>query len=478
MRSTNPEMARPRKHGGRRLISGDAWMRTILLTVSALMLVGAALAGVVHAQTTDVEIDSAVYERDSNTLVLNFTGQFNKFTVSMAEISVADGSCAFTMTWQEYNAPALNSTSIIIRPNEGHQETLSNMYEPTIRVGAGAFETLKDGTPLAPTSLPLVMVGAEPTNPGPCVITYDFNNSLLDVYAVNQTEMLQAIHDGFNVWAELNSELEFAWVDGPNPLIWINLDEYRHSHVGQACLDCLTNGAEMDITLYRYNCRDERVHHTPEYMQFVVAHEFGHIIGLGHHPNSTHLMYAFDDEYTVDPFPTLGYTIPEIQPEWRFIGERELVEKLHSVNATRNEAIDDYGRFADLHGDRRSGVIHFDAQNIDQAQRLYDEITNLTDQFTMIANELNCMRDIPLPDATIEVCPISNIVTLDGQPLECRDVPARTPIDVCYITPSSDHEVCEPVRTPPTSVSCQMDIVETTDGVIESVTYTYELGLE
>lgn len=446
--------------------SGKAGM-IMLLAVSVSLV----LAGTAYAQAAT--LDGAQYDPDGNVLTLNFTGRINPFTVDMTKITVADASCTLTFTWQEYDRAGQDRLSIIINPNEAHRETLAKMNQPMVRVSEGAFTALEDDTMLGPAAVWLEVAGTIRGDSAPCVITYGFNSLLLDVYAANATEMMQAIHEGFEVWTELNPEFEFARTDEPNPFIWINLDEYQHTHVGLACVDCLTNGAEIDITLYDYDCRNARVPYTTEYVRLVMAHEFGHIIGLGHHTNKTHLMYGFGDEYSQDPFPTLGYSIPDITYEWRLIGERELVEEQRSVNATLHEAEAAYDRFFDRYGDRRSDGVYFETQNqVNKAKRLQKEYLNLVDEYNRVVHELNCMRDIPPPGATIKVCPVPAITTPDGQPAGCRDVPARTPIAVCTAPQLDGDEVCEPVRRPPTSGSCHVEVMETPDGAIESVTYT------
>lgn len=460
----------PTKGIRRAVLSGGAGM-TMLLAASALMV----LAGTAYAQAAT--LDGARYDPNDNVLTLNFTGRINPFTVDMTKITVADASCTLTFTWQEYDRPGQDRLSITINPNEAHRETLAKMNQPAVRVSEGAFIALEDGIALGPAAVWLEVAGTTRGDSAPCVITYGFNSLLLDVYATNSAETMQAIHGGFEVWTELNPEFEFARTDDPSPFIWINLDEYHHTHVGLACVDCLTNGAEIDITLYDYDCRNARVPYTPEYIRLVMAHEFGHIIGLGHHTNKTHLMYGFEDESALDPFPTLGYAIPDITYEWRLVGERELVEELRSVNATIREAEAAYDRFFDRYGDRRSDGVYFETQNqVNKAKRLQKEYNNLIDEYNGVVGELNCMRDIPPPGATIKVCPVPATTTPDGQPAGCRDVPARTSIVVCSTPPSYDDEVCEPVRVPPTSGTCSVTVMEAPDGAIESVAYTCEPG--
>lgn len=376
-------------------------MGACILALSVLVLVGTA-----YAQTLATTHD-AEYDWDGNALVLNFTGEINRFRVDMAEITIADEPCAVTLTHEEYGAASRDSLSFTIHLNEAHRSEISKMREPIVRVHPGAFTTL-DGTMLAPSDVPLNVTGNVPDATAPCVITYGFNDPLLRVHARNYTQTLQAIQDGFDAWSRLNPGLAFAEVED-GPLIWVSWKEYHSEHIGLACKDCLSRGAFMDIILYSYNCRSERVYYMPNNIRNTIAHEFGHILGLEHHTNQTHLMYGPD--YAVDPFLTLGYTIPEELPGG-LIGERELLDRYWELNGILNkteaalvELDADIERYADRHAVKRSGgAIYFETDGqvnryngmIKEYNTLVDTYNTNLDESNGLAEELNCMNE-PVP---------------------------------------------------------------------------------
>ena len=262
-------------------------------------------------------ISQASYDYDTNQLILNLTEKFNPFQVDMTRISIEDEPCAITLTWQEYDAHAPDRLAIIIKPNDLHRETLAKMNQPAVRAFEGAFVSPDDGKDLGWAGAWLEVTGDAPGDRTPCAITYGFNDPLLRVYAVNYTQMLQAVRDGFDVWSDLNPHLSFVQVED-NPLIRVNWIEYTPDHIGLACLDCLIYGASMDVSLYDYNCRGERIHREPDYVRNIIAHELGHILGLEHHGNKTHLMYG--PEHIQDPYQALGYYHP--RPATRMVHRR------------------------------------------------------------------------------------------------------------------------------------------------------------
>ena len=356
----------------------------------------------------DTFISQASYDHDTNRLILNLTQKFNPFLVDMTKISIEDEPCAITLTWQEYDAHAPDRLAIIIKPNDLHRETLAKMDQPAVRAFEGAFVSPDDGKDLGWAGAWLEVTGDAPGDRTPCAITYGFNDPLLRVYAVNYTEMLQAVRDGFNVWSDLNPHLSFVQVE-QNPLIRVNWIEYTPDHIGLACLDCLIYGASMDVSLYDYNCRGERIHREPDYVRNIIAHELGHILGLEHHGNKTHLMYG--PEHIQDPYQTLGYAIPDrLLPE-RFIGERAMWGQLTEFNLTLAQIesdLDELGaaidRFRDRNASRIDGdTVYFNTQSevnqysrmINKYNGLVEEHNALLNEYIGVAGEINCMYEPP-----------------------------------------------------------------------------------
>ena len=358
------------------------------------------------AYTAGVIASAASYDWDSNTLVISFTGPIGPL-VNLSHVSIVDSYCATVFTHEEYRGRDQDRMSIIIEPNELQRTTLASMSGPDVYIRQGAFYDVS-GEILNSSEVSMMIAGSPPSGNHPCIITYGSNELLLEVYAHNHTQTLQAVHDGFGAWSELNPHLEFIWVER-NPLIWIEWAEYQSEYVGLACIWCLGHEAFMDIILYGYNCEGERIHHSPNSVRNTVAHELGHILGLEHHVNQTHLMYG--EDFLRDPFPTLGYTIPAQLPEG-FVGQDELVSRYEALGKTLESMSDELDRlggnldqFASRHGDNRGGTVYFDtnahfrqySNMVDEYNDLVDEYNDLVDEYNALAYDLNCMHEANPP---------------------------------------------------------------------------------
>lgn len=359
-----------------------------------------------NAHTAEVTVSAVSYDWDSNTLAISFTGPIGPL-VNLSHISIVDSYCATVFTHEEYRGRDQDRMSITIEPNELQRTVLASMHGPIAYVRQGAFSDVR-GTVLNPSEISIVMAGERPRGNHPCIITYGSNELLLEVHAHNYTQTIQAVHDGFSAWSDLNSHLEFIWVER-NPLIWIEWAEYQSEYVGLACIWCLGYEASMDIILYGYNCEGERIHHSPDSVRNTVAHELGHILGLEHHVDQTHLMYG--EDFLLDPFPTLGYTIPDLLPEG-FVGEDELVGQRETVGKMLEEMkipLDDLKgdieRFVSRHGDKVGNTIYFSTNaHVSQYNNMVaryhgmiDEYNGLVYEYNALVDELNCMYEANPP---------------------------------------------------------------------------------
>jgi hypothetical protein len=368
-------------------------MGTICLAVTGLIwLAGLPMVSPApaHADGLDFTVSGAQYDWDDNTLTLNFTGRLNIFNMDVSQISITDGVCALAFTWNEYGAASRDRHSITFEPNDIQRESLAGMTEPHIQFRNGSFHEFGTDAMMVPVEMPLDMTGNPPHHDPKCVITYGYNEALLSSYAYDDNQTARAVHDGFSAWSDLNPYFEFVWTD-TDPLVWVEWVDYHSEYVGLACIWCLNQDPSMDIILYGYDCGGGRIHRTPDAVRDTVAHELGHILGLGHHTNKTHLMYG--PEYQVDPYETYGYAVPDQLEEWTYVGEAELNEQI-LVLEDELDGLDAEITKLQSRGDRVGNTIYFDTQS--QANRynwLIGEYNRVVGEYNALAEELNCMYE-------------------------------------------------------------------------------------
>ena len=114
------------------------------------------------------------------------------------------------------------------------------------------------------------------------------------------------------------------------PDITIRWIEYTGTHVGSACLDCLRSGAVINVVLEQPNCRDNPVAYGPGMIRNIIAHEFGHNLGLGHTNDELHLMFGTMPPPPPGLFDSLGYNVPEEVPEY-LVGEKPLLDRYNRL---------------------------------------------------------------------------------------------------------------------------------------------------
>lgn len=346
----------------------------------------------IQPEPSDFAVNNAQYVWDDNILILNFTGKINLSSINMSGISITDSRCALTFTWRDYDMSSLDRTSVIIRPNDIHRESLASMTEPYIQFREGSFVESGTDNRMASDIMPVRMVGDPPPGNHKCILTYGSNEFLLDVYTVNYAETMQAVHDGFTAWSDLNPQLEFVHVD-KDPLIWIDWVEYTPEYLGLACVWCLYNEPSMEVVLYGYDCRGTRIYHDTGSVRNTVAHELGHILGLDHHTNQTHLMYG--PEYQVDPYETHGYVVPEDIP-WGFVGETELYEQIQMLKDKLDGFTDGLDKL-EAKGNLVGNVLYFTQKQADQYEQLIDMYNVVRHEYNAVWQERNCMYEARVP---------------------------------------------------------------------------------
>ena len=388
-----PRRGRTRRAGG--------WLPRVMATGILGML--AALPALAYAESPDFTVSDAEYDWDDNTLILNFTGRLNIFDMDMSNISITDGACALAFTRHEYDGRGSDYMSLILKPNENQRESLASMIKPHIQFRNDTFYESGTNTMMAPIRMPLGVVGDPPYNDPKCVITYGYNDASLELHAYDYNQTRDAVHDGIGAWSDLNPNLEFVHVDD-DPLIQIKWTGYEVDYLGLACVWCLDHEPIMEIVLYGYDCRKVFLYHDPNTVRNTVAHELGHILGLDHHTNQTHLMYG--SEYQADPYETYGLVVPGMLEEG-FIGEAELYERILVLTDELDRLgaeIDRLGAELDKLAAKASLVgntLYFDTQSqVNQYNRLLSEYDGVWDEYDVVWDEYDaayeewdCMRE-------------------------------------------------------------------------------------
>lgn len=151
------------------------------------------------------------------------------------------------------------------------------------------------------------------------VITYRIHSDILTElqdrypdYAEDYWESVkEAIRDGISAWTELNPEIIVtpSHDDRHDVLIeWIDSEyawgvEYHDSSLGYRI------GIDFDSPepdMYGASLMN------PDIVRYVMAHELGHVLGMGHSASENHLMHGTANPTPDRAFDNLGYTVPRL----------------------------------------------------------------------------------------------------------------------------------------------------------------------
>lgn len=120
-----------------------------------------------------------------------------------------------------------------------------------------------------------------------------------------------AIREGLNAWATVNPGLVFTPTQDDHHHIlieWVDSErawgvEYHDAQLGSR-IGIDFDSPEPDV--YGASLMN------PDIITFVVAHEFGHAIGMGHSPREGHLMYGTANPRPDRTFDDLGVNVPRV----------------------------------------------------------------------------------------------------------------------------------------------------------------------
>ena len=171
----------------------------------------------------------------------------------------------------------------------------------------------------------------------------DFNNSTLLIISYNMEpipdvsnkQIIQnALEDAFSSWEEENENLEFQKTDNFADLQIEWQTVAADTHVGLATYSEKYKGI-VTIGLGKFDCNNNFVQYDSNLLHQTIMHEIGHILGLGHHNEETHLMYGVKgiDLVSIDNFE---YIIPEYRDGF-FEGYIQLENNYDILNSKLEE---------------------------------------------------------------------------------------------------------------------------------------------
>ena len=172
-------------------------------------------------------------------------------------------------------------------------------------------------------------------NPNVRIISYNVE----PIPNVSNKQIIQnALDNAFTSWEEENDNLEFQQIN-TLPDIQIEWQTIASdSHAGLATYSEKYNGI-ITIGLGKFDCNGDYIQYDSNLLHQTIMHEIGHILGLGHHPEETHLMYGIDDIdfRSIDNFE---YNIPKHHDGF-FEGYVQLESNYNVLNSKVEELIEE-----------------------------------------------------------------------------------------------------------------------------------------
>ncbi len=229
----------------------------------------------------------------------------------------------------------------------------------------------------------------------PNTITYKYSTP---PYVAKKQIVYPALDKAISNWENANPELDFEHTYSLNADIVIKWQIYSSTnHDGLAEIKFI-NGeqiigkGEINASLGASNCKGEFVQHDSDKLTNILMHEIGHIMGLGHHMDKSHLMYGPD--LVENPYDTRGYQIPKRLDDY-FVGYKSLKGLADSYK----EEIDDlqngydqlYAQFQKYEGKELPPDEYDIAIKIlNELDRLGSKLDKRIDYYNEVVENLNC----------------------------------------------------------------------------------------
>ena len=208
----------------------------------------------------------------------------------------------------------------------------------------------------------------------------------------------QAIKHAIQNWEENNPQLDFqeAHTDADFQIIWREIENPEYAglaHSGLVSTDLI------EIGLGSVDCNGEYLQYDINALTNTIMHEIGHLLGLEHTRDETHLMYGLD-KYTEIEFDNHGFVVPELLDGFYvgYVGLENKVSELNSEIVLREKRYDElYVEFANLKSQysEDSDLEQIDLLRIEDELNAYVYETNaLIVQHNKIIDLMSCYPNV------------------------------------------------------------------------------------
>ena len=210
---------------------------------------------------------------------------------------------------------------------------------------------------------------------------------------VSNKQIIQnTVDDAFASWKEENENLVFEKTNNLSDIQIKWQTVASHSHAGLATYSEKYKGV-ITIGLGKYDCKNNFVQYDRNLLHQTIMHEIGHIIGLEHHPEETHLMYGLEgiDLKNIDNFE---YNIPEYHDGF-FEGYIQLENNYDFLNSKLSDVSEE---IEELEKQESVMLIEYeetilklenDIQHIPKVNLMEQELAQLNYQINSIYDEYN-----------------------------------------------------------------------------------------
>lgn len=199
---------------------------------------------------------------------------------------------------------------------------------------------------------------------------------------------INALNFAISKWEQHNN-IEFVEVENFAD-VEIGWDTYSSpTHSGLAtCYESLlgiSDKCELSISLGENDCSDNYIQVDMEMVANTIMHEIGHALGLDHHQDPNHLMYA-DDEFTQTDFDDKGLNIPESENEF-YVGQEEIWQEYENISFEIELIQPEIDLMGSKYQTLERQYAKYDGKTL--AQNEYQKATKIYDELKLTTDNLN-----------------------------------------------------------------------------------------
>ena len=240
------------------------------------------------------------------------------------------------------------------------------------------------------------------------VISYSVE-SIPDVS--NKQTIQNTVDNAFMSWEEENDNLVFEKTTTLSDIQIKWQTVASPNHVGLATYYEKYKGV-ITIGLGKFDCTNNFVQYDQNLLHQTIMHEIGHILGLGHHPEETHLMYG-PEGLDLKGINNFEYTIPEYQDGF-FEGYIQLENNYDFLNSKLEDVSNEIEELEKqesvmiLEYEKIISKLENDIQYIPkvnlmekelaqlnyQINSFYDEYNTIVYDMNEIVDEMSCFPDV------------------------------------------------------------------------------------